>query len=244
MKSQTQATLLERLRDAADPLAWDEFFRRYWRLIFSLARRRGCSEHTAEEVVQDVMLAVFEQRDVFCYDPARGRFHDWLATVVRNLVAGRRRRPAERVRAVGGDASRLEPEAESAAAAADSACEAAFEQALLATLLDVVRREVTPETFQAFELLALDDLPGAQVATLTGLSRNAVYLARRRMLARLKELGASYADDGQLSAQVGQALCNMPAAAVERSVTSHVAKSMCSRVEKEAAHSALEGPRP
>jgi hypothetical protein len=89
-----------------------------------------------------------------------------------------------------------------------------------------VRREVTPETFQAFELVTLHDLPGAQVAAMTGLSRNAVYLARRRVLVRLKELGATYRDDGQLTEQLRQSLGRMPAAAIERAVTSRVAHTM------------------
>ena len=95
MAENTRATLLERLRDGADALAWDEFFARYWPTIYGFARHRGCSLHTAEEVVQDVMLKVFQQRDIFHYDPSRGRFRDWLATVVRNQVFERRRRPTE-----------------------------------------------------------------------------------------------------------------------------------------------------
>ncbi len=71
LSSKTRATLLARLQDASDALAWDEFFQRYWRLIYAYARRCNCSEHTAEEVVQDVMLKVFEQKDLFHYDPAR-----------------------------------------------------------------------------------------------------------------------------------------------------------------------------
>jgi len=94
MSSETQATLLDRLREGADPMAWDDFFQRYWRLIYAWARRRGCSDDTAEEIVQDVMLAVFEQRDVYRYDPERGRFRDWLGTLVRNKVADHRRRPS------------------------------------------------------------------------------------------------------------------------------------------------------
>ena len=92
----TQATLLERLRDGADALAWDEFFARYWPTIYGFSRHRGCSQHTAEEIVQDVMLKVFQQRDVYQYDPARGRFRDWLGTVVRNKIAEHHRRPGRR----------------------------------------------------------------------------------------------------------------------------------------------------
>ena len=105
MTTSTRATLLERLRDGADALAWDEFFARYWPTIYGFARHRGCSQHTAEEIVQDVMLKVFQQRDVYRYNPSRGRFRDWLHTVVRNQVAEHRRRPANRVRGVGGGAA-------------------------------------------------------------------------------------------------------------------------------------------
>ena len=101
MTDKTHSTLLGRLRDGADVLAWDEFFGRYWPMIHALARYHGCSEHTAEEVVQDVVLKVFENRDVFRYDPQRGRFRDWLAMVIRNQVAEQRRRPSERIRARG-----------------------------------------------------------------------------------------------------------------------------------------------
>ena len=52
-----------------------------------------------------------------------------------------------------------------------------YERAMLAVLLDVVRREVTPDTFQAFELVAIRGLSGDQAAKITGLSRNAVYLS-------------------------------------------------------------------
>jgi RNA polymerase sigma factor (sigma-70 family) len=219
MASQTHATLLERLRDGADPMAWEDFFRRYWRLIYSFARHRGCSEQTADDILQDVMLTAFQQRQVFQYDPTRGRFRDWLATVVRNLVAQHRRRPSQRLRGGGADAEEL-AQAEDDVAAPDGVWEAAFEESLLAALLDVVRHEVSPESYQAFELLALNEVPGSEVAAITGLSRNAVYLARRRVLARLKELGAAYREEGQLDEHVRLALKSMPRAAIVRAVTS------------------------
>jgi len=230
MSSQTQASLLDRLRDAADPMAWDEFFARYWRLIHRFARLRGCSEHTAEEIVQEAMVAVFRQRDVFRYDRERGRFRDWLLTIVRNLIARHRRQPAARLQVAADDAPAL-AELEAGEAEPDAAWETAFEETLLATLLDTVRREVAPETYQAFELLVLHGLSGREVARVTGLSRNAAYLARKRVLSRLRELGADYRDHGRLDQRLREALPTMPAWFAERSVSERVEKTLTSLKE-------------
>ena len=226
MVTSTWATLLERLRDGADALAWDEFFGHYWPTIYAFARHRGCSEHTAEEIVQDVMLTVFEHRDVYRYDPARGRFRDWLGTVVRNQVAKRHRRKADRLRAAGGDTAHRVLEQAADPHDADADWEGACDRSLLLTLLDVVRRETSARVYLAFELVALQGLSGGEAARLTGLSRNAVYKANRRVQNRLAELGAPYRADGRLSERIKQALEQQPSAAVERSVTARIRHTM------------------
>jgi len=229
MTTATQATLLERLRDGADALAWDEFFARYWPTIYGFARHRGCSQHTAEEIVQDVMLNVFQQRDVYRYDPARGRFRDWLGTVVRNKVAEHRRRPANRLRGAGGDSDNCALERAADEPGPDAVWEAAFENSLLMALLDAVRRETNARTYLAFELVSLEGLSGGEAARITGLSRNAVYKACKRVSQRLVELGAPYREDGRLAPRIQQALDERPPAGVERSLTARIQKTMCSR---------------
>ncbi len=229
LNSKTHATLLKRLCDGADVLAWDEFFERYWPLIHGFARRRGCSEHTAEEIVQDVMLAVFQKRDVYRYDPDRGRFRDWLGGVVRNQVALHRRRPAQRMPATGGDSTGGLSQVATEDNSPEAAWESVFEEAMLAALLDVIRREVNPRTYQAFELTALHELSGAEVARITGLTRNAVYLARRKVARRLGQLGATYREAGQLDARIKQALQSRPSATVERSLTDRIEQTMRAR---------------
>jgi DNA-directed RNA polymerase specialized sigma24 family protein len=141
-------------------------------------------------------------------------------------VAKRRRGPADRIRGSGGDQQEGILAVEADEAEPDAAWESAFEDAMLATLLDVVRREVLPQTYQAFELTALQDLPGDQVAEITGLRRNAVYAARLRVLRRLQELGASYRENGQLTERLKQALAFRPPAAVERSVLTRIEETV------------------
>ncbi len=198
-------------------------------LIYAYARRCNCSEHTAEEIVQDVMLKVFEQKDFFHYDPARGRFRDWLATVVRNKAAELRRRPAERIRAKGGNLEINGVEPRWDALQPDDVWENAFEQALLLVLLDVVRHEMSPRSYMAFELFTLHEIPGGAVAKQTGLTRNGVYRACKRALKRLKELGAEYREEGQLSESIKQAIRSQPQAAVEQTLATRIEKSMQSR---------------
>jgi RNA polymerase sigma factor (sigma-70 family) len=228
MVSSTRATLLERLREGANALAWDEFFSHYWPTIYGFARRRGCSEHTAEEIVQEVMLKVFQHRDVYQYDPGRGRFRDWLGMVVRNQVAEYRRRPANRLQGKGGDSDGWIQEAQDGANAED-AREAAFERSLLLSLLDTVRRETNARTYVAFELVNLEGLSGSEAARITGLSRNAVYRACKRIIDRLAELGAPYRERGRLIEKIKHALAERPPPAVERSLAATVQKTMLSR---------------
>jgi RNA polymerase sigma factor (sigma-70 family) len=234
MKSSTSATLLDRLRDGRDGLAWDEFFQRYWLLIYTYASRRGCSSHTAEEIVQDVMLKLFERKDVFRYDPERGRFRDWLATVVRNKVAELRRRPAARDRASGGigcgDLSYGNlPELADDGCAPDDIWESAFEQSLLWALLEVVRQEMDPRCYLAFEMTVLNELPADKVATHLDMSRSTVSRTRKKVLSRLEQLGAAYRRGGHLPEQVKQALLSRPDPAVERSLAHRIETTMLSR---------------
>jgi RNA polymerase sigma-70 factor (ECF subfamily) len=224
--SQTRSTMLERLRNGGNALAWSEFSNHYWRLIFTYAKGRGCSDETAEDIVQEVLLAVFEHRAVFRYDRARGSFRSWLGTVVRNAVAKWRRKPSNRLRGRGGDDEDGILEVEAGEVEPDAAWETAFEDAMLAVLLDFVRQEVTPQTYQAFELTALENLSGEQVAEITGLHRNAVYAARRRVICRLQELGASYRDDGRLTERLRQVLASNPSAAIERSVVTRIEETV------------------
>ena len=96
-------------------------------------------------------------------------------------------------------------------------------------LLDAVRRETNARTYLAFELVSLEGLSGSEAARMTGLTRNAVYKACKRVVERLMELGTPYREEGRLVAELKQALEERPPAAVERSLTVRIQNTMCSR---------------
>ncbi|MEN3360382.1 MAG: hypothetical protein V7637_4364 [Mycobacteriales bacterium] len=94
----SDADLVSRLA-AGDPRAMEELYDRYSRPAYSLARRITGEAVFAEEVVQEVFLALW--RDPAKYDPARGGFASWLlaATHHKAVDAVRREQTVRRRRA-------------------------------------------------------------------------------------------------------------------------------------------------
>ena len=94
----TRASLLLRVRDAKDEAAWVQFVQIYTPLIYGYCRSRGLQESDAADVTQEVMRAVARAIARFEYDPQRGKFRNWLLTVVQsklhNFLAQQQRQPA------------------------------------------------------------------------------------------------------------------------------------------------------
>jgi RNA polymerase sigma-70 factor (ECF subfamily) len=183
----TRASLLVRLRDARDEAAWREFVELYVPVIYGYARRQGLQDADAVDLAQEVLGAVAASVPRLAYDPERGTFRGWLFTVVRRKLSNWRRSQRLRAHAGGPAVQQLLAECP-AAPAAESAWEAEWQQRVFAWACERVRPDVSEATWQAFWRTAIDGRPGKPVAAELGLSVAAVYLARGRIIARLKEL--------------------------------------------------------
>ena len=82
----THPSLLLRIRDSQDSLAWNEFAQLYAPIIHAFGRRRGLQEADAADVTQEVLRAVSRSVGRFQYEPSRGGFRHWLFTITRNKV--------------------------------------------------------------------------------------------------------------------------------------------------------------
>jgi RNA polymerase sigma factor (sigma-70 family) len=184
----TRASLLLRLRDPQDGGAWREFVDLYAPLVYGYARRQGLQDADAADLCQDVLLAVAGAVGRLEYDPARGAFRNWLFTVVRRKLANWRR--AQKNRPDGGDggATQALQQQPTEPGGGQAEWEAQWEERLFAWACEQVRGDVTEATWKAFWRTAVDDQPGKQVAADLGLTVAAVYRARSRVLARIKEL--------------------------------------------------------
>jgi RNA polymerase sigma-70 factor (ECF subfamily) len=184
----TRASLLVRLRDPHDAAAWGEFVDLYAPLLYGYLRKQGLQDADAVDLSQDVLQAVAGAVGRLEYDPARGAFRNWLFTVVRRKLSNWRRAQRNRPDGDTGRESHRILKQLPAPEGAEAEWEAEWQQRLFAWACEQVRPDVTETTWQAFWRTAIDDQPGKQVAADLGLSVAAVYRARSRVLARLKEL--------------------------------------------------------
>ena len=182
----TRASLLVRLRDPQDQAAWAQFVDLYAPLVYGYARKQGLQDADAADLSQDVFGAVAAALSHFEYDPGRGAFHNWLLTIVRHKLANWRRARRSSARKEIGDENGLALQA-LAAPHVESNWEVEWEERVFEWACAQVRQDVEDRTWQAFWRTAIEDQPGKKVALDLGLSVAAVYAARSRVLARLKE---------------------------------------------------------
>jgi RNA polymerase sigma-70 factor (ECF subfamily) len=184
----TRPSLLVRLRDPKDERAWDEFTAIYSPLIYRLACRKGFQDADAADLVQEVLRAVASAIDRWDPDPARGPFRNWLFRIARNmmlnLVASQRRHP----RGTGRDEVRSLLEAQPSPSPEDSALfEMEYKRQLFRWAAERVRGEFRGTTWAAFWQTGVEGKKGQEVADALGMSIGAVYMARSRVVARLRQ---------------------------------------------------------
>jgi RNA polymerase sigma-70 factor (ECF subfamily) len=179
--------LLQGRRDPDNQALWDRYVERYRGVIVRTGRRAGLSEHDAEDFAQQSLLASSTAYRDGRYERAKGGLRAWMFGIVRVWLQnalrarGRRGRPADtaELEALPGDDGFAELE---------TVWQQEWHAAVLRQCLVEIGREVEPSTLAAFERFALHGEAADQVAAALGLSVNAVYGAKRRVLRRLREL--------------------------------------------------------
>jgi RNA polymerase sigma factor (sigma-70 family) len=190
----TRVSLILKLRDRTDETAWPEFLAIYEPLIYRLARRKGLQDADARDLCQEVFQAV--ARAVERWDPNVCGFRQWLYRIARNLVVNFLTRPSHQ--RLGSGATSVQDVLESVAAPDPSATalfEIEYQTRLFLWASDEVREGFTPTTWNAFWQTAVEDRKAAAVAAELGLSVGAVYIARSRVLARIKKRIEQVGDD-------------------------------------------------
>jgi RNA polymerase sigma-70 factor (ECF subfamily) len=177
---ETSASLLDRLAAGPSDADWRRLYDLYAPLLRGWAARAGVPAADADDLVQEVMLAV--HRDVGRFDRrGPGAFRAWLWRVLANrLREHARRRPADPA-----TPARL-AELEDADGRLSRLWDREHDAHVARQLLARAESDFAPATWAAFRRQVLDGEPAAAVAAELGLSVNAVLIAKSRVLRRLR----------------------------------------------------------
>lgn len=175
----TPPSLLERLRQPGEQIAWERFVELYTPLLCQWARRLGMRDADIADLVQDVFLRVLRKLPNFVYEPDKS-FRGWLRTVMVNHWRNLSERRVEQQLpdgtnpvADGQDDNLLE--------------EREYCDMVIARALSLLKAEFPESTWKPFWQYAVEGKPPREVARTFGVSVNSIYIAKSRVLTRLRE---------------------------------------------------------
>jgi RNA polymerase sigma-70 factor, ECF subfamily len=178
----TSYSLMERLRQPAQQEAWARFVKLYTPLIYQWARGASLSSQEAADLVQEVLTLLVEKLPSFAYDRKKS-FRGWLRTVTLNKWREKRRRwrPPLEAMAQEGLADLSVPDSTAAFE------EAEYTRYVVHRAQELMRAEFQEQTWKACWECVVVGRPPAEVARELGITTNAVYLAKSRVLRRLHQ---------------------------------------------------------
>lgn len=184
----TRASLLVQLRTGSNHSAWQEFVKLYGPVIYGFARKRGLQDADAADLMQDVMRSVSAAISRLDYDRNQGTFRGWLFTITRNKIfnflSARRIRPQGTGDSATNRILNSHPDDQDGSAA----WEMDYQRRLASLAMEQIKSEFQEKTWRAFWLTSVEGAAAAEVSKQLKLSPGAIYVAKSRVLARLKEV--------------------------------------------------------
>jgi RNA polymerase sigma-70 factor, ECF subfamily len=185
--NETRLSLLIRAQ-TGETDAWKHLTDLYRPLILGWLNRQGVPALDLEDLSQEVLLSVVKHLPSFQHSGNRGAFRSWLRTIVCSRTTDYWRAAEARTQAAGGSSAIAalqqiaDPDSE-----LNRQWDEEHDRYVLQCLLALVNEEFEPITLQAFRRLALEGASGAEAAQQLGLSVSAVYVAKSRVLARIRQ---------------------------------------------------------
>ena len=185
---ETRSSLLLRMRNSRDGQAWAQFLELYEPLVYRLARGKGLQDADARDLTQQVLMAVAERVEDWNPDRSRGSFRGWLYRVARNLIVNLLVQRERHPQATGDSNVQQWINQQPAPAADESALfDLEYRRQLFRWAARHIRGEFRPSTWDAFWRTSVEGCAIKRAAEELELSVGAVYIARSRVLARLRQ---------------------------------------------------------
>jgi RNA polymerase sigma-70 factor (ECF subfamily) len=182
----TRSSLLERVK-SKDADAWRRLVDLYGPLVFHWCRRQNLPPEDVADVFQEVFRAVAIHIVHFRKERPSDSFRGWLLVITQNKIRDHYRRLGKGPVAVGGSDACRQLDQVPAPASSSDAGEMDQQHQLLHRGLDLIRAEFEERTWEAFWGVVVEGRTPAEMADALGITANAVYKSKARVLRRLRE---------------------------------------------------------
>jgi RNA polymerase sigma factor (sigma-70 family) len=183
---ETSLTWLGRLTGGPTEGDWKKLLAVYGPLLRAWLTRSGVAAPDHDDLIQEVLMAII--RDVGEFEHrGTGAFRGWIRTILANRVRDYFRNRTGRAVAVGGSEAlkRLDELADSGSALSQL-WDREHDEHVAARVLERLRVDFSEPTWQAFVRQVIEGKSAGDVASELGISRNAVLVAKSRVLARVR----------------------------------------------------------
>lgn len=184
--SSISSSVLDRAR-GGDQAAFQRIVQLYAGLVYHWCRHAGLAPEDSEDVGQQVFLAVSRSLEGFRREKPEDSFRGWLRVITRSRIADHFRENSQRELAAGGDSSWNAPTATYAPEEDTAESQHAETAMLYERAVDLVRAEFAEQDYQAFHQVVVEGAASKDVAAKLGVSVNSVYIAKSRILKRLRD---------------------------------------------------------
>jgi len=187
----TSSNLLSQL-GRHDAEAWRQFVQMYGPVVRYWIRRARLSHSDLADVFQDVFLAVSRNVKDFQRETGVAKFRAWLKTITNSKVQDHFRRQGKQpADAFGGSTAllrlnELADESLDADEQSDVALSHSEDTFLAQRTLQIVKKEFSDQSWNAFYRTAIDGLTSQEAAAELGMTPLAVRKAKSRVMQRLK----------------------------------------------------------
>lgn len=187
----TSTSLLERLQSDPQSPEWNRLVEIYTPLVRIWLRRYAVDGSDGDDLVQEVLAVVVRRLPEFEHNERTGAFRNWLRTITVNCLRDWWRSSKRRPNATGdSDFYQFLHQLEDPTSDLSHAWNQEHDLHVTRRLLEMLRPSFEERTWQAFQRVTLDGQSATQVAADLGLSTNAVFIAKSRVLSRLRQEGA------------------------------------------------------
>lgn len=182
---ETRHSLIVRLKDQRNDLAWTEFVRAYEPFLLRLVLKQGTPERHAADVVQQLLITIAKSVEAWTPDGKAASFRRWLGRVARNVVIKFMTRERRQITGQGGsDFLALIEDITDTSINAEQVRQ--YEQELILWAAEMVRGEFRENSWRAFWETQVEGRSVADVAAELEVTTGGIYMSRSRVFARIR----------------------------------------------------------